>query len=195
MGTWGSGVVGGEEVGGEAADFAGFPFLRCLFALLLGEKATNFSVFPHLRCLLGFLPALKATDFAGFPFLRCLFALLRGEKATNFSAFPHLRCLLGFLPALKATDFAGFPFLRCLLPCSAVKRQRISVLSPIYVAFPPTPPKTNFFAKPIVTPPLVWYNTGYHRIVIQGIIVCFQACLHGWGTSFETLVQSTGMEI
>ncbi|MFR3343311.1 MAG: hypothetical protein ACLTS6_04080 [Anaerobutyricum sp.] len=33
------------------------------------------------------------------------------------------------------------------------------------------------------------------RIVIQGIIVCFQACLHDWGTSFETLVQSTGMEI
>ena len=93
MGTWGSGVVGGEEVGGEAA---------------------NFSHFPHLRCLLGFLPALKATDFAGFPFLRCLFALLRGGEAANFSAFPHLRCLLGFLPALKATDFAWFPFLRCL---------------------------------------------------------------------------------
>ena len=86
-------MVGGEEVGGEAADFGDF---------------------PHLRCLLGFLPALKATDFAGFPFLRCLFALLRGEKATNFSAFPHLRCLLGFLPALKATDLAEFPHLRCL---------------------------------------------------------------------------------
>ena len=122
MGTWGSGVVGGEEVGGEAADFGDFPHLRCLFALL------------------------------------------RGGEAANFNHFPHLRCLLGFLPALKATDFAGFPFLRCLLPCSAVKRQRISVLSPIYVAFPPTPPKTIFFAKPIVTPPLVWYNTGYHRM-------------------------------
>lgn len=74
-------------------------------------------------------------------------------------------------------------------------RQRISATSPICVAFPATPPKTNFFAKPIVTPPPVWYNTGYHRIAIQGIIVCFQTCLHGWGTSFETLVQSTGMEI
>ncbi len=144
----------------KATDFAEFPFLRCLFALLLGEKATNFSVFPHLRCLLGFLPALKATDFAGVPFLRCLFALLLGGEAANFNHFPHLRCLLGFLPALKATDFAGFPF----LPCSAVKRQRISALSPIYVALTPTPPKTNFFAKPIVTPPLVWYNTGYHRM-------------------------------
>ena len=72
MGTWGSGVVGGEEVGGEAADFAGFPFLRCLFALLRGGEATNFSHFPHLRCLLGFLPALKATDFSAFPHLRCL---------------------------------------------------------------------------------------------------------------------------
>ena len=77
MGTWGSGVVGGEEVGGEAADFG---------------------VFPHLRCLLGFLPALKATDFAGFPFLRCLFALLRGGEAANFSHFPHLRCLDAHAP-------------------------------------------------------------------------------------------------
>jgi len=77
MGTWGSGVVGGGEVGGEAADFG---------------------VFPHLRCLLGFLPALKATDFAGFPFLRCLFALLRGGEAANFSHFPHLRCLDAHAP-------------------------------------------------------------------------------------------------
>ena len=114
MGTWGSGVVGGEEVGGEAADFGDFPHLRCLFALLRSGEAANFNHFPHLRCLLGFLLALKAADFGDFPHLRCLFALLRGEKATNFSAFPHLRCLLGFLPALKATDFAGFPFLRCL---------------------------------------------------------------------------------
>lgn len=74
---WGSGVVGGEEVGGEAA---------------------NFSDFPHLRCLLGFLPALKATDFAWFPFLRCLFALLRGGEAANFSHFPHLRCLDAHAP-------------------------------------------------------------------------------------------------
>ena len=98
MGTWGSGVVGGEEVGGEAADFAGFPFLRCLFALLRGGEAANFSDFPHLRCLLGFLPALKATDFAWFPFLRCLFALLRGGEAANFSHFPHLRCLDAHAP-------------------------------------------------------------------------------------------------
>ena len=118
-----------------------------------------------------------------------------GGEAADFGDFPHLRCLLGFLPALKATDFAGFPICVAFLPCSAAGRQRISALSPIYVAFPPTPLKTKFFAKPIVTPPLVWYNTGYHRIVIQGIIVCFQACLHDWGTSFETLVQSTGMEI
>ena len=77
MGTWGSGVVGGEEV---------------------GREATNFNHFPHLRCLLGFLPALKATDFAGFPFLRCLFALLRGGEAANFSDFPHLRCLDAHAP-------------------------------------------------------------------------------------------------
>ena len=87
------------------------------------------------------------------------------------------------------------PICVAFLPCSAAGRQRISATSPIYVALTPTPLKTKFFAKPIVTPPLVWYNTGYHRIVIQGIIVCFQACLHAWGTSFETLVQSTGMEI
>ena len=93
MGTWGSGVVGGEEVGGEAADFGDF---------------------PHLRCLLGFLPALKATDFAGFPFLRCLFALLRGGEAANFSHFPHLRCLLALLRGEKATYFSAFPHLRCL---------------------------------------------------------------------------------
>ena len=140
MGTWGSGVVGGEEVGGEAA---------------------NFSHFPHLRCLLGFLPALKATDFAGFPFLRCLFALLRGEKATNFSAFPHLRCLSAHAPE---NDF--FRQTHCN-PAPGMVQYRVSS----------------------------YCNTGYHRIVIQGIIVCFQACLHGWGTSFETLVQSTGMEI
>ena len=54
MGTWGSGVVGGGEVGGEAADFGDFPHLRCLFALLRGGEAANFSAFPHLRCLLGF---------------------------------------------------------------------------------------------------------------------------------------------
>ena len=98
MGTWGSGVVGGGEVGGEAADFGDFPHLRCLFALLHGGEAANFSAFPHLRCLLGFLPALKATDFAGFPFLRCLFALLRGGEAANFSHFPHLRCLDAHAP-------------------------------------------------------------------------------------------------
>ena len=51
MGTWGSGVVGGGEVGGEAADFGDFPHLRCLFALLRGGEAANFSHFPHLRCL------------------------------------------------------------------------------------------------------------------------------------------------
>ena len=98
MGTWGSGVVGGEEVGGEAADFSAFPHLRCLLGFLPALKATDFSDFPHLRCLLGFLPALKATDFAGFPFLRCLFALLRGGEAANFSHFPHLRCLDAHAP-------------------------------------------------------------------------------------------------
>ena len=102
------------------------------------------------------------------------FRLLRGGKAADFSAFPHLRCLLALLRGGKATNFSAFPHLRCLDAHA---------------------PKTIFFAKPIVTPPLVWYNTGYHRIVIQGIIVCFQTCLHGWGTSFETLVQSTRMEI
>ena len=188
-------MVGGGEVGGKATDFGDFPNLRCLLALLRGGKAADFSAFSHLRCLLALLRGGKATDFSDFPHLRCLLALLRGGKATDFSAFSHLRCLLGFLPALKATDFAGFLFLRCLLGFSVAGRQRISALSPIYVALTPTPPKTIFFAKPIVTPPLVWYNTGYHRIAIQGIIVCFQTCLHGWGTSFETLVQSTGMEI
>ena len=98
MGTWGSGVVGGEEVGREATNFNHFPHLRCLFALLRGGEAANFSAFPHLRCLLGFLPALKATDFAWFPFLRCLFALLRGGEAANFSHFPHLRCLDAHAP-------------------------------------------------------------------------------------------------
>ena len=75
---WGSGVVGGEEVGGEAA---------------------NFSHFPHLRCLLGFLPALKATDFAGFPFLRCFFSFLPTLKAADFAEFPFLRCLFAAVPA------------------------------------------------------------------------------------------------
>ena len=98
MGAWGNRVVGGGEVGGEAADFAGFPFLRCLLAPLRSGEATDFSGFPHLRCLLGFLPALKATDFAGFPFLRCLFAPLRSGKATDFSPFPHLRCLSRHAP-------------------------------------------------------------------------------------------------
>ena len=106
---------------------------------------------------------------------------------------------VGWLAAKKSAGrqriSPGFPFYAAFLPCSAAGRQRISATSPIYVALTPTPLKTKFFAKPIVTPPLVWYNTGYHRIVIQGIIVCFQACLHAWGTSFETLVQSTGMEI
>lgn len=113
-------MVGDGEVGGEAANFARFPFLRCLFPLLRGGEATDFGDFPLLRCLLGFLPALKAANFAWFPFLRCLLALLRGGKATDFGVFPHLRCLLGFLPAGKATDFAGFPFLRCL---SAIPRK------------------------------------------------------------------------
>ena len=80
-----------------------------------------------------------------------------GGEATDFADFPHLRCLLGFLPALKATDFAGFPFLRCLF---ALLRGEKAFTLP----FPPRPPKTNFFAKPIVTPPPVWYNTGYHRM-------------------------------
>ena len=79
------------------------------------------------------------------------------------------------------------PIYVAFLPRSAVKRQRISATSPIYVALTPTLPKTNFFAKPIVTPPLVWYNTGYHRM--------FSGMLAWLGTSFETLVQSTGMEI
>ena len=56
MGTWGSGVVGGGEVGGEAADFGDFPHLRCLFALLRGGEAANFSAFPHLRCLSAHAP-------------------------------------------------------------------------------------------------------------------------------------------
>ena len=137
----------------------------------------------------------KATDFGDFPHLRCLLALLRGGKATDFSTFSHLRCLLALLRGGEATDFAGFPFLRCLLALLRGGKAADFSAFPIYVALTPTPPKTIFFAKPIVTPPLVWYNTGYHRIVIQGIIVCFQTCLHGWGTSFETLVQSTGMEI
>ena len=97
---------------------------------------------------------------------------------------------VGWLAAEKSAGrqriLATSPICVAFLPCSAAGRQRISATSPIYVALTPTPLKTKFFAKPIVTPPLVWYNTGYHRIVIQGIIVCFQACLHGWGTSFET---------
>ena len=87
-GAWECRVVGGGEVGGEAADFGVFPHLRCLLALLRDGKATDFGDFPLLRCLLGFLPALKATNFAAFPFLRCLFPLLRGGKATDFSDFP-----------------------------------------------------------------------------------------------------------
>ena len=80
-------MVGGGEVGGEAADFGVFPHLRCLFALLRGGEAANFNHFPHLRCLLGFLPALKATDFAEFPFLRCLFAAV---PTPPHSAAPQL---------------------------------------------------------------------------------------------------------
>ena len=91
-------MVGGGEVGGEAADFGVFPLLRCLLALLRGGKATDFSDFPFLRCLLGFLPALKAADFAGFPFLRCPFPLLRGGEATDFGDFPLLRCLSAHAP-------------------------------------------------------------------------------------------------
>ena len=153
MGTWGSGVVGGGEVGGEAADFGDFPHLRCLFALLRGGEAANFSAFPHLRCLLGFLPALKATDFAGFPFLRCLLALLRGEKATNFSHFPHLRCLSAHAPE---NDF--FRQTHCN-PAPGMVQYRVSS----------------------------YCNTGYHRMS-PGMLAWL-------GTSFETLVQSTGMEI
>ena len=70
-------MVGGEEVGGEAADFGDFPHLRCLLALLRGGEATDFGDFPHLRCLL---------------------ALLRGGEATDFSDFPHLRCLSRHAP-------------------------------------------------------------------------------------------------
>ena len=153
MGTWGSGVVGGGEVGGEAADFGDFPHLRCLFALLRGGEAANFSAFPHLRCLLGFLPALKATDFAGFPFLRCLFALLRGGEAANFSHFPHLRCLDAHAPKNEI-----FRQTHCN-PAPGMVQYRVSS----------------------------YCNTGYHRM--------FSGMLAWLETSFETLVQSTGMEI
>ena len=153
MGTWGSGVVGGEEVGGEAA---------------------NFSAFPHLRCLLGFLPALKATDLAGFPFLRCLFALLRGGEAADFNHFPHLRCLFALLRGGEAANFSHFPHLRCLDAHA---------------------PENEFFRQTHCNPApgMVQYrvssycNTGYHRM--------FPGMLAWLETSFETLVQSTGMEI
>lgn len=138
------------------------------------------------------------SDFGNLRGLGEMGWLAAGKSAGRQRILATSPICVAFLPCSAAGRqriSATFPIYVAFLPCSAVKRQRISALSPIYVAFPPTPPKTNFFAKPIVTPPLVWYNTGYHRIVIQGIIVCFQACLHGWETSFETLVQSTGMEI
>ena len=87
MGTWGSGVVGGEEVGGEAADFAGFPFLRCLFALLRGGRQRISATSPFalpFRLLAGF----KGNGFRRVSLFALPFALLRGGEAANFSDFP-----------------------------------------------------------------------------------------------------------
>ena len=42
---WGSGVVGGEEVGGEAANFSHFPHLRCLSA-----HAPKNEIFRQTHC-------------------------------------------------------------------------------------------------------------------------------------------------
>lgn len=46
---WGHGevgLVGGGEVGGEAADFGDFPHLRCLFALLPRRGGSEFQPLP-----------------------------------------------------------------------------------------------------------------------------------------------------
>ena len=147
---------------------------------------------------LPFCPAPRrgGNEFQPLPPFALPFRLLAGFKGNGFR-----RVSLFALPFCPAPRRGGSEFQRLppfTLPfrlLTGFKGNGFRLVSPIYVALTPTPLKTKFFAKPIVTPPLVWYNTGYHRIVIQGIIVCFQACLHAWGTSFETLVQSTGMEI
>ena len=139
------------------------------------QEGNEFQPLPPFA--LPFCPAPRrgGSEFQRFPPFTLPFRLLAGFKGNGF----------------RLVSLFALPF------CPAPRRggNEFQPLPPIYVALTPTPLKTKFFAKPIVTPPLVWYNTGYHRIVIQGIIVCFQACLHAWGTSFETLVQSTGMEI
>lgn len=141
------------------------------------KSAGRQRISPTSPFTLPFSPApwRGGNGFQCFPPFALPFRLLAGFKSNGFRRLPPFA-----LPFSPAPQRGGNGFQR---------------VSPICVAFPATPPKTNFFAKPIVTPPPVWYNTGYHRIAIQGIIVCFQACLHDCGTSFETLVQSTGMEI
>lgn len=124
------------------------------------------------------------------------FRLLAGFKSNEFRRVSLFTLPFSPAPRRGGSEFQPLPpFTLPFSPAPQRGGNGFQRVSPICVALTPTPPKTNFFAKPIVTPPPVWYNTGYHRIAIQGIIVCFQACLHDWGTSFETLVQSTGMEI
>ena len=101
----------------KAADFARFPFLRCLFALSRPGKASDFGGFLDFRCLFCFLPALKAADFAWFPFLRCLFALSCRGKAADFGNFLYFHCLPPHLTkngapsAPRQTQLRSLPYL------------------------------------------------------------------------------------
>ena len=157
------------------SEFQPLPPFALPFRLLAGFKGNGFRRVSLFTLPFSPAPWRGGNGFQCFPPFALPFRLLAGFKSNGFRRLPPFA-----LPFSPAPQRGGNGFQR---------------VSPICVAFPATPPKTNFFAKPIVTPPPVWYNTGYHRIAIQGIIVCFQACLHDCGTSFETLVQSTGMEI